>query len=122
MVTDVVTKGIIALLLTFVIGVVYYYVDPSLVPWMPKCPFKLITELDCPACGNQRALHSMLHGDWVSAWKYNPFLIVSSPYLLALAYSVVLPNCETKSSIQNRHIANIYLIAICVWWILRNIV
>lgn len=122
MVADVVIKGTFALLLTCMIVVVYYYLDPSLIPWMPKCHFKLITGLDCPACGNQRALHSMLHGDWLLAWEYNPFLIISSPYLLALAFSVVLPNCKTKSAIQDRHIARFYLIAMCVWWILRNIV
>ena len=107
----------------FLIGGIYYSFDPMSIKWMPKCPFKLLTGLDCPACGNQRALHSILHGEISEAFHYNPFFILSLPYLVLLVVS-----CRTKSGIlvkirgfvQSRIVVSVYVIAICCWWVLRN--
>ncbi len=55
---------------------------------MPRCPFKWVTELDCPGCGSQRALHSLLHGHPMDAWGYNLILPPVVIYLMAL---VLLP-------------------------------
>ncbi len=52
--------------------------------WMPVCPFKLFTSLDCPACGGLRLAHDLLHGDARAAVHDNLFVVVSSPLLLYL--------------------------------------
>lgn len=53
----------------------YYNVDPSSAAWMPRCPSKMLTGLDCPGCGSQRALHALLHGDLAASLRFNALLI-----------------------------------------------
>lgn len=117
------TLMIIILLGLFILGYYYYY-DPIQVSWMPKCLFWEITGLECPACGNQRALHSLLHGNFSKAFSYNPFFIFSLPYLLLLCISSGSKKGrmkQIKEIVQNRKVVNVYLIAICVWWVVRNL-
>ncbi len=37
------------------------------------CGMKQTTGLPCPGCGLTRSVTSMLHGDLIAAWQYNPF-------------------------------------------------
>ena len=41
----------------------YSEFDPAGSVFWPKCPFHLLTGLECPGCGSQRAVHSLLNGD-----------------------------------------------------------
>lgn len=50
--------------------------------FFPKCPFKAVTGLDCPGCGSQRAIHQLLNFNLIAAFKYNPLLLLSIPYIL----------------------------------------
>ena len=47
----------------------------------PPCPFKLITGLNCPACGGLRMTHDLLHGDLGAAAVDNVFLLIGLPLL-----------------------------------------
>ena len=49
----------------------------------PGCPFKMLTGLDCPACGGLRMTHDLVHGDLAAAAVDNVFLLVGLP-LVAL--------------------------------------
>ena len=54
------------------------------------CPFHALTGLSCPGCGLSRMLLSLVRGDPVSAFGYNPFLFITAPFLLVyLAVSEV---------------------------------
>ena len=46
---------------------------------MLPCPFHYFTGLDCPACGGQRMVLALLHGDIIEAFLFNPFLFVAIP-------------------------------------------
>ena len=59
----------------------YYFFNPESNSFLLKCPFKFFTGLDCPGCGSQRALHSLLHGEWKQAFSYNPLFIIAIPYV-----------------------------------------
>jgi hypothetical protein len=62
---------------------VLFLFDPSAQAWFPQCLFKKLTGWSCPACGGQRALHALLHGDFAVAAKLNPLLFVlGAPALL----------------------------------------
>ena len=61
---------------------VYSIFDPESSVFWPKCPFHLLTGLECPGCGSQRAIHSLLNGDLLSAIHYNLLLVLAIPYLL----------------------------------------
>jgi hypothetical protein len=51
---------------------------------MPACPVKLVTSLDCPACGSLRLAHDVLHGDARAAVHDNLFVLLTSPLLVYL--------------------------------------
>ena len=51
---------------------------------LPRCPTKLVTGFDCPACGGLRLVHDLLHGDLTAAVHDNPFLLLCSPALAVL--------------------------------------
>ncbi len=60
---------------------------------MPTCPVKLLTGLDCPACGGLRLAHDVLHRDVRAGLHDNPFLLLCSPllaYLVGLHVHAVL--------------------------------
>ncbi len=48
----------------------------------PGCPFKMLTGLNCPACGGLRMTHDLLHGDVGAAVVDNVFLLVGMPLLV----------------------------------------
>lgn len=103
---------------------IYYLIDPSDSYLMPKCPFHLLTGYDCPACGIQRAFYYSLHGSWVTALRYNYFLILSVPYLIAVAVTTFIQNKKVevlKRFIQHPTTIMIFLALTIIWWIVRNI-
>lgn len=103
---------------------VYYCVDPAQ-PFMPRCPFKLLTGFDCPACGNQRALHQLLHLHLDEAFRYNPFLFISLPYLGALVWCQWFDPHERlrrlRTFCHSRKVVLTYLVMTIVWWVARNL-
>ncbi|MBQ3635359.1 MAG: DUF2752 domain-containing protein [Bacteroidales bacterium] len=104
---------------------IYRTYDPAsggaVIPF-PKCPFKVLTGLDCPGCGSQRAIHSLLHGDIVGAWRMNAFMIVSIPYILLLLISKMTAKRSPKiyNMLRNKYLINTYLVFTIAWWIGRN--
>jgi hypothetical protein len=105
--------------------VLYFFFDPSANQWMPKCPFRLFTVWNCPACGLQRALHALLHGRIAEALSYNYFLIVIFLYILALFASEVLKRVNRGTNfirIVEHPILACSLLALAILWgIVRNL-
>lgn len=60
---------------------VLYVADPARYSLYPVCYFHQFTGLDCPGCGSQRAIHQLLHGNLVLAFRYNPLLVLMLPLL-----------------------------------------
>ena len=113
--------GTIGLIL---LGCLYFLNNPSNSHLMPKCPFHLLTGLDCPACGVQRAFYHCLHGDLAIAIRYNFFLILSIPYFIAVAITTFI-HIE-RVSVAKRYVQHpttimIFLTLTILWWIVRNI-
>lgn len=46
------------------------------------CPFRLITGLQCPGCGVSRMMLALARLDLVSAFAYNPVVLLTAPILL----------------------------------------
>ena len=47
------------------------------------CIFHLVTGLQCPGCGISRMFMSLAKLDFVAAFKYNSFVFLTGPFLLA---------------------------------------
>ena len=64
-------------------GAVLYRFDPMRVDFYPRCPVYLVTGFYCPGCGGLRAGHALLHGHFLEALGYNPFLVLALGGVLA---------------------------------------
>lgn len=51
-------------------------------PW-PRCPFLAVTGLPCVTCGATRSAMAFLHGDFLSALRWNPLAFVAFCALIA---------------------------------------
>lgn len=114
------------ILLLLVGGVIIYTLfDPTQYVWMPKCPFRLLTGWNCPACGLQRAAHALLHGKFAEALSYNYFFVISIPYLIVLMLAEVLKRTSRGEAFiraaEHPILARIYIILFFVWGVARNI-
>lgn len=101
-----------------------YFADPVGAAWLPKCPFWQLTGWQCPACGLQRAIHSLLHGDVCAAWHYNMFLCLSVPYAAMVAYTTFSHGRlaeRLRRIVQHRIAVNVYIACFVAWWVVRNI-
>lgn len=110
--------------LTLAAGTAYLFIfEPGKSGFFPICPFRALTGFACPGCGSTRGLHQLLHGDVVAAFEFNPFMILSLPFL---AYALVR---YTTSALTGRPLRGNRLNARYLWtlfvvimsfWVLRN--
>lgn len=118
-------KAIIVLVVIFGIGILYF-ANPEYYKWFPKCWFYQLTGIQCPACGTQRAIYQLLHLNIVAAFKYNPFLIISLPYALALIIFQWFYKGNKLRKFQkfcfHSTTINTYLALLLLWWVVRNII
>lgn len=112
------TKVCIGVLVT---GIAYYI-------WLKAggraipCMFRKITGWKCPGCGITTMLWNLLEFDFLNAYRANPFLFVTGPFLLAeILYLVILSYKERGIPKWNEWILGIYTCALIIFGILRNI-
>ena len=112
---------IVALLLLF--GFIYYALDPSASTLFPQCTFLQFTGYKCPGCGSQRAIHALLHGDVAAAFRYNALLIIAIPWIALCLYaeSRRTRNPRLYARLNAPLLIWLFLVAVLLWWLLRNI-
>lgn len=112
---------IIAALLVF--GVIYYALDPSGSSLFPRCSFLELTGYKCPGCGSQRAIHALLHGDVVTAFRFNAMLLISIPWIALCLYaeSQRTRNPRLYVRLNAPLLIWAYLVLVLLWWVLRNV-
>jgi len=77
--------GVALLGLILAMAVFLYLYDAAQSRLQFPCVFHELTGLYCPGCGSGRATHALLHGDILTALRYNVFAVVGLPLIL---YSV----------------------------------
>lgn len=107
------------------VGCFLYFINPTAYWFTPKCPFKLMTGLDCPACGIQRFIHTLLHGEFARAIQYNYYLGYTLPYISLFGVAWVMREGAAKRKltaiIEHRYAVGFYVVSFFVWLIVRNI-
>lgn len=104
---------------------IYFLFDPSNSVWFPKCAFHMLTGLECPTCGSQRAVHAALHGNIMEALRINTFILIAIPYGLGLIVICLIRNRFTerlRSKLLHPTTVYIYCIIFVGWWIIRNLI
>ena len=111
------------LIIAAVMTVVYFFIDPTASPLFPKCPFWYVTNIKCPGCGSQRAIHDLLHLDITAACSHNLLMTLSIPYLLLLIYSQQNQKRHPRlyKTLYGRIAIYAALIIIVIWTVLRNL-
>lgn len=101
------------------------FVDPVSGIWVPKCPFRLLTGLNCPACGIQRFLHALLNGRIFEAIHYNYYLVYALPYAALFVVEWLMPDGKARERlamvIENRYVVWFYVVTFFIWLVVRNI-
>ena len=70
----------------------YSYYDPEKYLLFPKCPVYTLTGYQCPGCGSQRAFHNFFHGNFLTAFRYNPIMLLLIPYVMLGVYIEYIAN------------------------------
>ena len=116
--------GIFFIIVLSIIGILYFF-NPCSYWFMPKCPFKLLTGLNCPGCGMQRFVYAFVHGHPLKAIQYDYFLICALPYAGAFVIAWIMPNGPTKEKISNviecKFAIYFYVIIFFFWLVVRNL-
>jgi Protein of unknown function (DUF2752) len=104
------------LLVSAVLLLLLRYANPASSGIFPPCPFLWLTGFYCPGCGSLRALHQLLHGNVRAAFAFNPFAVLSFPFLAYAGASraAYLLNC--------RYFPRIFLPAWFIWTLFSAIV
>jgi putative effector of murein hydrolase LrgA (UPF0299 family) len=108
-------------------GVVLFYFlfDARKITWLPQCPFHVLTGLYCPGCGSQRALSSLLDGEFLQATRFNVLMVASLPLLFYSAMVQVINKTSGITLIQKIFYSSLFvrvvLIVIIVFWVVRNL-
>ena len=105
----------------------YSQYDPEDHILFPKCPIYTLTGYKCPGCGSQRALHNLFHGNFLTAFIYNPLMILLMPYILLGIYIEYIANKRNNLTIRLRKIffekwaILVFAVVILSYTILRNV-
>jgi hypothetical protein len=102
----------------------YFFLDPSLFAFFPKCPFLMLTHLECPGCGSQRAIHQLLNLNLLGALKFNLLLVLFLPilfYHFTLKVISYFTNKEYRFKILYHKLTPYIIFTITLtFWVLRN--
>jgi len=118
-------KFLLGFLFFSMLAILYYLFDPAGQVWYPKCPFYMITGYKCPGCGSQRAVHHLLHFNFVYALRENTLLVISLPYIL-LAFLFDYAGLKTRWPRVRKVLFGfnailILLVIVIGWWVIRNL-
>ena len=118
------SKYIVGTMGVLAVCFIFYFLDPLESPLFPKCPFLLLTGLECPGCGTQRALHNLLHLQFLDAMHYNALLVLSIPYITLLLFAEAYRTRRPKFYLYIHKPLYVwsYLTAVILWYVARNLI
>lgn len=120
-------KWSVVIIFLVILAILYKTYNPDGNNYFPKCPFKVLTGFECPGCGSQRAIHHLLNFEVLGAFKENPLLVLSIPYLLVgITFDLIKhpgnKALKWRKILYGEKAIYILLAIIIAFWILRNII
>lgn len=100
--------------------ILFHYFDPTHSEIALKCPFWVLTGLECPGCGSQRAIHCFLNGRIWEGIQYNYILLPSLIYVIGL--TLFPKGGKVYLALTSSTACWIVLSVFLVWWVVRNLV
>ncbi|MCQ2258286.1 MAG: DUF2752 domain-containing protein [Bacteroidaceae bacterium] len=113
---------LIVLIVVFALAVMIG--NPYSEAWFLKCPLYFLTGWQCPLCGAQRQLHSLMHLDIAGAWRMNAGLMLIYPYLAALLlcqFSWSFRHSKIGRFVRQNRTIFIFVALMLVWGVVRNV-
>ena len=105
-------------------GIVLRVFDPATAGLFPPCPVHYLTGWYCPGCGSLRAIHALLHGNFLQAWAMNSLTMVLLPFLIYGLISEALSWTKgrglPKPTFSPRQIHGLFAVII-LFGVLRNL-
>jgi hypothetical protein len=98
--------------------------NPEEVKIFPPCIFHSLTGLYCPGCGMTRAMHTLLNGNFIKAFWYNPLFFTFLPlfiYMGAVQLKALIRTGKTKVIKLPYQLIILIVTMVFLFWILRNI-
>lgn len=125
--TGTVLKRIFSVVFVVTVIVLYGNFNPNEYIFFPKCPFLYFTNLQCPGCGSQRALHYILNLDIHNAARENILLVLSLPYIFTgLVFELRKESSDKilqwRKRLFGQNAIFIVLAILIAFWIMRNLI
>ena len=96
------------------------FLRPGSTPFLPPCPFHLLTGFYCPGCGSTRMLYFLVHGHPYLAFRQNPLALLVFPWVLYGLGRQILARRSLRFRVHPRWVTA-FLVVIIVFTVLRNI-
>ncbi len=97
--------------------------NPAHHGFYPMCVFYRVTGLQCPGCGGLRAAHHLLHGEIITAFRFNQLFVLALPVLAVIGVRRMIRG-EIAKPIPPRTQARwawISFVILLLFWIVRNL-
>ena len=90
-----------------------------------RCPSNFIFGIYCPGCGSQRAIHYLLHFEFLEALRYNALLVMAFPFIIYITliwlYNFIFEKqVRIKLFYNNKFVWTLFFVAI-IYGVIRNI-
>ncbi|WP_432412087.1 DUF2752 domain-containing protein [Rasiella sp. SM2506] len=112
-------------LLFLLLLLLYFNYNPTQHAFFLRCPFKSLTSYHCAGCGSQRAIHHLLHFRFYSAFRLNPFMVLSLPLVFygigAKIYNYIFQKEHRVQLFYKPWFVYGYFAVAIIYWVLRNI-
>lgn len=105
-------------------GISVYFINPENTG-LPSCISQIVFNVYCPACGMTRAAYHLMHFNFMQAFYYNQFLLITLPFF-AYIYAANAVNTYFDKKIMplfkfNKTFAYIFIAVFILYGVLRNI-
>ena len=90
----------------------------------PKCPFRELTGLYCPGCGNTRSIIHLLDGDILMSLRYNivPIILILIFAILYIEWTLIAFSKHKVVLPRNTSFWIIFVSIIMAYLLLRNFI